>query len=69
MVNGGTIFLEELVRMDNRHRVVLTRELREAAGIGDEKTWWPSPFWGSGDRLAQGKKFRREPEWRSSYFS
>ena len=50
--------LQGTVKVDDKHRVVLSKELREATGIGDRKELVAIPFWG-GVTLAspRGKSF------------
>lgn len=50
--------MEEIVRMDSKHRLVLNKRLRKAAGIEEGKDLVAIPFWG-GVVVAspRGKKF------------
>ena len=50
--------MEDIVRMDTKHRVVLTRRLRKAAGIGEAEALVAIPFWGGVVITSpRGKKF------------
>lgn len=50
--------MEETVKMDDKHRVILTKELREAAGIGEGENLVAIPFRGGVTFVSpEGKSF------------